>query len=231
MEKLLNFIYIWFFICLVSNYFVVVFGQTTTCGSTTCQTAPDAFRKCFVFGGCNGNGCLYTKKTCSTTDKCKTLVSSSECNKNTGEMTCNYSDIQCNDNNPCTDDSCDSSIGCVFSPINQNDNNSCTIDGCGSDGVATHTPITCDDNNPCTTDSCDPSTGCVSVSNVDDNNKCTIDTCSPNGPINAPVSCPNKKFLDVLGLGFLCCPQICDPSTGGCIRDPNALSLPLPLCF
>ena len=43
-----------------------------------------------------------------------------------------------------------------------NDNNLCTLDRCDTQtGQCVHTPRVCNDNNPCTRDSCDPRTGCV----------------------------------------------------------------------
>jgi hypothetical protein len=56
---------------------------------------------------------------------------------------CTNSPITCNDNNPCTTDTCDPAIGCVFTP---------------------NPP--CDDNNPCTDDTCDPVLGCVFTPNT-----------------------------------------------------------------
>jgi len=45
--------------------------------------------------------------------------------------------VDCNDNNACTDDTCDPAIGC------------------------TYTEVDCDDNNACTVDTCDPAIGCI----------------------------------------------------------------------
>ena len=43
-----------------------------------------------------------------------------------------------------------------------NDNNLCTLDRCDTQtGQCVHPPKVCNDNNPCTRDSCDPRTGCV----------------------------------------------------------------------
>ena len=46
----------------------------------------------------------------------------------------------CNDNNPCTVDTCDPVMGCVYTPTNCDDGNACTADSCspgGAPGVAT----------------------------------------------------------------------------------------------
>jgi hypothetical protein len=75
----------------------------------------------------------------------------------------------CDDNNPCTDDSCDLSIGCVH-PSNTsscNDGNACTIDDrCGGGRCNPGGPTNCDDGNCCTIDSCDLATGCLHLANT-----------------------------------------------------------------
>lgn len=52
-------------------------------------------------------------------------------------LECMHVSIDCDDDNPCTIDDCDSKLGC------------------------THTPVICDDNDPCTLDFCDPVKGCI----------------------------------------------------------------------
>ena len=57
---------------------------------------------------------------------------------------CVHTPIVCNDNNPCTNDSCDPALGCVFTNNTAacDDNNPCTVaDTCGG-GACTGTPIT-----------------------------------------------------------------------------------------
>ncbi|MBI3178454.1 MAG: hypothetical protein HYZ27_02260 [Deltaproteobacteria bacterium] len=96
-------------------------------------------------------------------------------------------ELSCDDNNPCTDDTCAPGAGC--SHINNSgfcdaDGNVCTKDDACSNGKClTGQPIKCDDNNPCTTDSCDAKTGCKNEAaeglgcNFDDN-PCTVgDSC------------------------------------------------------
>lgn len=90
----------------------------------------------------------------------------------------------CNDNNACTQDSCDPNTGtCVFTPIVCNDNNACTTDSCNPAVGCVFTPIVCNDNNPCTTDSCNPATGCVFTNKPDGTpcngtGTCTSGVCS-----------------------------------------------------
>ena len=57
---------------------------------------------------------------------------------------CVHTPITCNDNNPCTNDSCDSVSGCVFSNNTNacDDGNNCTAGDACSGGACTGTPIT-----------------------------------------------------------------------------------------
>ncbi|MEK6799273.1 MAG: hypothetical protein AABZ12_09935, partial [Planctomycetota bacterium] len=95
--------------------------------------------------------------------------------------------LTCNDSNPCTDDTCNTTTGCVYT---NDDTNSCS-DGNACNGAETcslgacvpGTALTCNDSNPCTDDTCSPATGCVYTN--DDTNVCAdanlcngTETCS-----------------------------------------------------
>ena len=109
----------------------------------------------------------------------------------------------CNDNNPCTYDSCDAGVcsntwleSCrpCATAADCNDNNACTIESCVA-GVCRNTAISgccttvldCDDRNACTTDTCDAGvchhaaiggcTPCTTAAYCNDFNACTTDTC------------------------------------------------------
>jgi len=91
--------------------------------------------------------------------------------------------VTCNDNNPCTSDSCDPVLGCVYTPIDGlcNDNSICTTNDQCVNGLCVGTPISCDDLDVCTDDTCNPVSGCIHTGNnapCDDGNACTVnDTC------------------------------------------------------
>ena len=88
------------------------------------------------------------------------------------------SQLTCDDDNPCTTDSCDPASGCVFS-INDlpcDDGDACTFSDACLDGVCLGDPVTCVDNTLCTADECDPGLGCVFPplsGPCDDNDPCT----------------------------------------------------------
>lgn len=125
---------------------------------------------------------------------------------------------ECDDGNPCTDDSCDTLTGqCMHTPVDCDDGEPCTDDSCDPlTGKCVHTPRVCDDGNPCTEDSCDPLTGeCVFTPVVcDDGDPCTDDSCDPltGECIFTPRDCDD---------GDACTEDMCDPLTGECLHIPQ----------
>lgn len=92
----------------------------------------------------------------------------------------------CDDDNLCTDDACDSGVGCVHSNNSQpcDDGSICTDgDVCANGACVPGVGIDCDDANSCTEDSCHDELGCQhetladGVVCADDGNSCTSDTC------------------------------------------------------
>jgi hypothetical protein len=128
-------------------------------------------------------------------------------------------EVDCDDQDLCTDDMCDDSDGCVHEPIDCDDGNTCNGDEfCMSDfGCMVAAPQNCDDQNACTTDSCDDSDGCAhepidcsdddvcngeercdseqgclagDARDCDDGDACTMDSCSDDGGCtHDPVNC------------------------------------------
>jgi hypothetical protein len=93
--------------------------------------------------------------------------------------------MNCNDSNPCTNDSCDPASGACLHADNTApciDGNACTTGDICNGGACVGAPVNCDDDNVCTTDSCETATGCVHASNAnacDDGNDCTVgDFCA-----------------------------------------------------
>ena len=92
-----------------------------------------------------------------------------------------FSNLLCNDGNPCTTDSC-SNKACSFTPLVQgaacSDGSACTTgDACSAGGKCVGAGTTCSDGNVCTVDSCNPVTGNCQYLPADgpcvDNNVCT----------------------------------------------------------
>ncbi len=147
--------------------------------------------------------CVNTDNTssCDDGDTCTTgdICSDGECTPGATK--------NCDDNNDCTNDSCDPASGECSHQNNTNpcvDENACTDNEVCENGTCIVTKKDCDDNDDCTDDSCDPATGCVNENN---------DSCDPI------VGCKDKPFGAPCGLrpNLLC---TCDGSgacVGGCI--------------
>jgi len=116
---------------------------------------------------------VCTTDSCNTATGCVFANNSNPCNDGSactvGDQcafgTCHAGTVvNCNDGNPCTNDSCDPATGCVN--VNNtsacSDGNACTVsDVCSGGACQPGAPRVCGDNNVCTTDTCDPATGCT----------------------------------------------------------------------
>ncbi len=163
---------------------------------------------------CNeaAGGCMHTwyYGACDDHDACTTA---SVCNS---EHKCVGNQIDCNDFNPCTKDSCDPKKGCVHTPVDGtcDDGDPCTDNDRCVEGKCTGTPKDCTDSNLCTRDFCDPVHGCeheYSSGPCDDGDACTKnDNCSTGKCIGQPVDCDDHNP---------CTHDWCD-SVLGCVHDP-----------
>jgi len=125
--------------------------------------------------------------------------------------------LNCDDKNPCTQDSCDPQHGCINVPLDGvlcSDNNACTQNDVCKAGVCVGEPVNCDDNNICTTDTCDRTKGCLHTDNTlpcNDGNYCTEnDTCRGGQCQGTPVNCDD---------GNPCTDESCYPQIG-CVYSP-----------
>ncbi len=128
----------------------------------------------------------------------------------------------CNDNNPCSADSCVAG-GCVhLASIATacDDGSACTSgDKCSASSQCQGTPISCDDGTPCTDDSCDAKSGCHFKANTapcSDGDLCTAsDTCSGGKCAGTAKNCND---------GNPCTADQCKPLTGQCVFAPTTAS-------
>lgn len=136
-------------------------GPDTPDTTVETDTAPP---KCLSNEGCeDGNPC--TDNSCNPVTGCVALANQATC---TDGSACTDGDIckdmacvpggkvVCNDNNPCTIDSCDALLGCVYTNAIEpcDDGNPCTEKDVCSAGICKGTLKNCDDGNACTLDSC-----------------------------------------------------------------------------
>jgi len=156
------------------------------------------------------------------------------CNGTTG--ICDVQPTLCDDNNPCTNDKCQTDGTCLYAPKTCDNSDPCNPQTCnGTNGNCDVIPVLCNDNNVCTNDSCvgtsgapvcnfatypcpnsDPCTpgvcnstvGCLpGVSHCEDNNPCTEDVCI------GPSTCNNTLIANVCDDANACTDDLCD-STG-----------------
>ncbi|NUN15962.1 MAG: hypothetical protein HUU55_20235 [Myxococcales bacterium] len=228
------------------------------CTEDSCSTLVGCTFLKLIGNACNdgnecttGDKCTWTSGTCTgtdivcddnnpcTTDSCEAVVGCTYL-KLTGKAcidgnacttgdtctsgTCSGAAVVCNDNNPCTADSCYIASGCSYSNVALpcSDGSVCTTgDKCAS-GSCSGAAVVCNDTNPCTADSCDPKVGCqytpISVA-CNDNNPCTV------GDICAAKTCTSGKVPLNCDDGNPCTTDSCDPPIG-CVH----LSLSGPQC-
>ena len=158
---------------------------------------------------CNdGNPC--TTDACDPDTGCKFTPYNGPCDD--GDP-CTYGDfcqeeactsgvlVNCNDDNPCTQDGCDAEAGCVHTPTDGlcNDDNPCTLgEACSAGKCAPNGLLDCDDSTPCTYDWCDPNSGCQHTANeaaCDDGSICTLGDKCKNGDCSGgiPLNCDDSN--------------------------------------
>ncbi|MBI5609685.1 MAG: hypothetical protein HY902_12505 [Deltaproteobacteria bacterium] len=123
----------------------------------------------------------------------------------------------CDDQNPCTNDGCDPSIGCVHAPTGNGlpcnaKGQVCTAgDMCTGGACVPGEPTDCSDGNACTGDTCVAGAGCqhapINAPACSDGNACTLgDHCA--GGLCAGASWQNCEDQDI------CTKDSCDASLG-----------------
>lgn len=151
----------------------------------TCDASADTF--------CLKNLCDPSTGDCTMTpvhegEKCEdnsvcTTVSTCQ-----GGQCAPFETILCDDENPCTDNTCDPLLGCVFPPNDDpcDDQDACTAgDRCVNGSCTSGEPVRCDDGLFCNgPETCDSEVGCVAGDPPDcnDDNPCTQDWC--DGALN-----------------------------------------------
>ncbi len=208
-----------------------------TAGNSACaqQKCDTTTGQCALGPISEGNPCDADGTVCTAGDKCVA-------------GTCGAgSQVMCDDNNPCTTDTCDPIAGCKNVANNapcDADGNACTAgDGCADKVCNSGKLKICDDNNPCTADSCDKSSGaCVfdgsakegdpcdadgsnctpgdacklgacqkgAALNCDDSSVCTIDSCNPNsGCLHLAATAACDADGDACTVGDVCDSKLC----------------------
>ena len=221
-----------------------------TCTEGACAGTP---RVCDDSVECTSDSCNVDTGECEATptdtcecDESNPCVATDLC---AGDVSCQDfacvvdtdTAIVCDDNDACTDDSCDPATGqCAY-----NDNGTCECDSddqCQDDNLCDGTKkcvdqkctddpatvIVCDDNNACTDDTCTPDTGaCL----YDDNGTCECsDTvpCTDGNVCDGIKKCENNQcvndpstIIDSCDDNSPCTTDYCDP-VSGCVNAPKS---------
>jgi len=130
------------------------------------------------------------------------------------------SGVNCNDNNPCTNDTCNNvpTNQCQHTPAvtcDTSGDSACQATACSTTtGTCQTTATNCDDGNACTADSCDPVTGCSHSTSpcysATPSNACKIPSCNTANGACIEI---NRNCDD----GNACTVDSCDP-TLGCVH-------------
>jgi hypothetical protein len=128
--------------------------------------------------------------------------------------------LVCDDEEVCTDDSCDALIGCVYTPNTAecDDGLFCTVDDVCSGGTCSGSPNPCADENPCTTGACNEmEDSCDQLNNTE--------SCDDGIFCNGPDACSEGECT--VHDGDPCdgpdgddnCAETCDEKAGACTGD------------
>ena len=179
---------------------------TTDCNdNNVCTTdTKNADGSCTNAPVANGSPC-GDGNACNGTESCQAGV----CAPGTAPV--------CNDNNPCTTDSCNMTTGCVTAPASGScsDGNACNgAETCGGGTCNPGTPPVVDDGNACTTDACDAAGGVTHLPVPNDTPCGTGSTCQAGvcTPVGSP--CTGKNCND----NNACTADSCDATTGNCVN-------------
>ncbi len=130
--------------------------------------------------------------------------------------------LNCDDGNPCTDDSCLAFTGCNHSPVS---GSACAPDPCHAQGTCDTgvckfaVAVSCDDGNDCTVDGCDATTGCTHVTL--NNGSCQSGSCLLAQTCKAGAC--QGGTAKVCTDGNPCTADSCNPATG-CVFLPNTVT-------
>ncbi len=153
------------------------------CNPSTGACSAGVWKSCGGGDACSAGTCDPKSGGCKPANEGASCNDGNACTSGTvcKQGACVGGTVQgCEDNNPCTDDSC-SAKGCAHVPNKMfcDDGQACTLADACVGGVCTGTAISCDDGDPCTTGQVCSGGQCSAGKSVcDDGNDCTSDSCA-----------------------------------------------------
>ena len=202
------------FACKVKAATVVTCDTSTdgACAQTSCDSVTG---KCGKINAKDGQACDADGTVCSADDAC----ADGACKAGVA--------VKCDDNNPCTTDSCDAKVGCKYVANDATcnaDGNACTVGDQCLDKICVAGKLkACNDNELCTKDTCDPVSGdCGFASKPLEGQACDADgsNCTPED-LCVAGTCEAGKVLDCDDKNS-CTIDKCDAKSG-CGHIANAL--------
>lgn len=185
----------------------------------SCEGVPCVTLACDGAGGClvSGvhSGFCFIENACWSDGEARPQNPCQVCDASASQT--GWSAPDCDDQDPCTADACESGTGCVHSPAEGScdDGDPCTTGDACSGGLCVPGSgiLDCDDANPCTVDGCMPGEGCVHREDAalacDDGNPCTQEGCNPGTgctftPVEGACDDGNACTLNDFCLGGEC---------------------------
>jgi hypothetical protein len=105
---------------------------------------------------------------------------------------CYEQPIACNDNNPCTNDTCNEQFGCVYTPTSNrpcSDGLACTANDLCLSGRCVGAAVDCQSDNPCTVGQCREPNGCVFTPRPNNT------ACNDDDPCTGPDYCMSGQCI------------------------------------
>ncbi|MGM0575858.1 MAG: hypothetical protein ACQEXJ_09035 [Myxococcota bacterium] len=171
---------------------------------------------CTTEDACYDGECVGVPVPCGDGNPCTDDI----CDPDTGECSHEPNEAPCEDGNACTDGDTCSGGSCQAGPeLDCDDDNPCTKDTCLPAAGCVHqvaTEATCDDGDPCTIGDACVDGACVpgDFLNCDDGNLCTVDSCGPDG------ECHHEPIGHLCEDDNPCTDEACDPDKG-CVYPYN----------
>ncbi len=191
-----------------ANLACVTVYPTSPCDDGNACTEGDTC----VQGMCQSGGPIG----CGNGDMCTIVL---ECDPVLG---CLILPVDCDDGNPCTEDSCDPLTGCINDPIACDDGDACTNDSCDPLSGCVFDPVDCDDGSVCTDDVCQSGICMHPPAACDDGDACTTDSCAEEMCQHEPLDCDDGDSCTDDACQYGICAHTpngnpgCDNCPGGC---------------
>lgn len=206
--------------------YAVIDGNCLIDGSCVAQGASPVGNLCVVCGSSDKTGWTELEDgVCDDGDACTV-------NDHCLAGVCASDDLDCDDDNICTDDSCDPASGCEYinNHLGCDDDDVCSLGDICVEGscVSGDQELPCDDDNVCTVDLCLPDTGCQSSpaeGDCDDGNACSLgDSCAQGicMPGATPLGCDDQNECTIDSCDLVSgCQHVLDAENACCATGTN----------